>query len=466
MPEKSQNQKNIDSLNERMKSVNAISPTMCTAKWLQSTVYLMNGFTHSCHHPTAHKIPLEELKKDPGSLHNTEFKMLQRQLMLDGKRPSECQYCWNIEDLSKTHISDRVYKSTDLEWSVPFIDKVIQAGATKIDPTYLEVAFENTCNFKCAYCTPDISSKWMEEIKTHGPYPTSWGTGNLDWLKQNGKMPAERGEDNPYVNAFWDWWPKLYPQLKTFRITGGEPLLSKSTWRVLEEIKQNPNPELNLAINTNMDVPAQLIERLIALYNDIAPRIRSFELYTSAEAHGRQAEYIRYGMNYDRYMGNVKRFLSSTGDQSRINFMVTFNALSLTTFSKFLDDVWHLRMSFNQFDSMNRIPMMISYLRWPPFLSMQILPIEFRKKYALEIKEFVLARTRQADPKKTGRFYLEEVDQVERLCEFMLQSPGELDRDIKDFALFIAEYDKRRVVNFNETFPELKEFFENAKTAK
>jgi len=50
------------------------SPTMCTAKWLQSTIYLQNGTTHSCHHPAVHKIPLEELKDNPSALHNTIHK--------------------------------------------------------------------------------------------------------------------------------------------------------------------------------------------------------------------------------------------------------------------------------------------------------------------------------------------------------------------------------------------------------
>jgi hypothetical protein len=46
----------------------------CLAKWTQVTMHLGNGLTHSCHHPTAHKIPVDELKNNPGALHNTKFK--------------------------------------------------------------------------------------------------------------------------------------------------------------------------------------------------------------------------------------------------------------------------------------------------------------------------------------------------------------------------------------------------------
>ncbi len=142
--------------------------------------------------------------------------------MLEGLRPSECQYCWNIEDLDGDHFSDRTYKSTDMEWSMPYLDRT-NSATENINPSYLEVAFENTCNLKCAYCTPDISSKWMEEIQQFGPYPTSNNTGNIEWLKQQDRMPILNREENPYVDAFWDWWPDLYKDLNTFRITGGEP---------------------------------------------------------------------------------------------------------------------------------------------------------------------------------------------------------------------------------------------------
>jgi len=89
---------------------------------------------------------------------------------------------------------------------MPYLDEIENKGANShINPSYLEVSFENTCNFKCAYCSPDISSKWLEEIKQYGPYPTTWNTGNLEWIKQTGQMPILNREYDPYVEAFWDW---------------------------------------------------------------------------------------------------------------------------------------------------------------------------------------------------------------------------------------------------------------------
>jgi len=469
------NQKNIDDMLDRMESAKAAfqSKTFCSAKWLTLHLNLQNGYQNSCHHPSQHKVRLKDIKNNPSGLHNTPKKKAYRLMMLNDERPDECDYCWNIEDLPGDHISDRVYKTTDVNWSVPHLDAIKKAGYDKdINPSYLEISFSNVCNFKCAYCSPDISSQWVDEIRKHGPYPTSNKTGDLEYLKKIGKFPIHHTEHNPYVEAFWKWWPELYPTLDTFRITGGEPLLAKETWTVLDYIEQNPRPDLNLAINTNMGVPKKTIARLVNYYKRLEGKVKTFEIYTSCEANGSAAEYIRYGMKFNEFIENVDGFLKATGPNSRVNFMITFNILSIPSFQQFLEWIFVLRQRHNETDAMNRVPMMIAYLRYPPFLSMRIADRTTRLHFAKAIKEYVnehvnpepsklLVRDGKIITPQTGRFYLEEIDQVNRLCDFMLTNMGsELYRNQKDFGLFIQEYDKRRGTDFNSTFPTLSKFYE------
>ena len=459
---KNANQQNIDRMRDGMRAMEQkFSPTMCAAKWLQSTIMLYNGHTHSCHHPTAHKVPLEELADNPSALHNTMHKKLARQEMLNGERPSECQYCWNIEDLPGDHMSDRTYKSTS-PWSVPFLERIEDAGAFgNIDPTYVEVAFDTTCNFKCAYCSPDVSSKWMEEIEQHGAYKTSHPLHNVEWLRDLGRIPIPQREVNPYVEAFWKWWPDVREKLKVFRITGGEPLLSKHTWTLLDDIEANARPDLSFAINTNMGVPDQFITKLIETHNRVLPKLKEFSVFTSAEAAGPQAEYIRFGMDYNKFMGNVRRFLTNTDPHCQLNFMITFNALSVTTFDRFLLDIYDLRCEFNEANSFNRVPMMINYLRWPSFQDVRVLPIEMRQDAALRFKDVMQSRTRLTSDDERGRFYLEEIDQIERLAKFMCSDLPNLEQLRKDFAIFYHEYDRRRGTDFKQTFPELADFIDH-----
>ena len=106
------NEERIAELNRRRRQLDAVSPSFCTAKWLQTTLLLQNGYNHSCHHPSPHKIPLDELAGDPGALHNSQFKKIQREKMLMGERPTECDYCWRIQDLKPRLFLDRHYNWT------------------------------------------------------------------------------------------------------------------------------------------------------------------------------------------------------------------------------------------------------------------------------------------------------------------------------------------------------------------
>jgi organic radical activating enzyme len=304
-------------------------PGMCLAKWLQVTLHLQNGHTHSCHHPNTHKIPLEEILEDPSALHNTKFKKEQRKMMMTGRRPEECHFCWQVEDSAPADsdiFSDRIYKSTD-EWAGKsrYFD-VMEAGWERnIKPTYLEVSFSHACNFKCSYCSPHISSKWMEEIEKFGGYPTTLQYNNLEHTTHQNKMPIPIKEHNPYVEAFWKWWPDVYPTLHTFRITGGEPLMSKDTFKVLDYIIENPNPNLELAINSNCVLPDKLFDKFIEKIKIIQETnaVKRFTLFTSAEAYGAKAEYIRHGMDYNIWLDNCNKFLSEVWKNSSIFSLVT-----------------------------------------------------------------------------------------------------------------------------------------------
>ena len=325
MPENKPNEYWIEQLKEKREKINQISPSFCSAKWLQTTLYLQNGYNHSCHHPSPHKIPVKEVLENPAALHNSKYKKQPRIKMLNGERPSECDYCWKIEDQGKGHFSDRHYKTADW-WSWDKVDVIATDNPTKdVYPTYLEVSFSNACNFACAYCSPEISSEWMKDIEKNGDYPVEFGSGNLDYLRQVEKFPYKHSEPNPYVDAFWKWFPEALPHLRVFRITGGEPTMSKDVWKVIDYIYDNAQPELSIAINSNLGTDPRLIQRLVDACNKLKDKVKQIEIYTSAEAIGEQAEYIRDGMDYDYWRSNVEKVLTET--DANVAIMTTLNIL-------------------------------------------------------------------------------------------------------------------------------------------
>lgn len=437
--------------------LNEVSPSFCIAKWHQLTLYLQNGFNHSCHHPSPHKISIEELKGNFKALHNTKFKKEQMQKMLDGERPSECDYCWKAEDSG--HISDRVYKSAT-SWAMPRIKEVLKLKTEDVNPAYLEVSFSNVCNFKCAYCSPDLSSPWFEEIDKHGPYPTSQNYNNFDWFKQTGKMPIKHTEENPYVDAFWEWWPELYNSLHTLRLTGGEPLLSKDVWRMLDYIEDNPNKDLVFAINTNLCVSDNFIDRIIAKTNAISKNTREFQFFTSGEAMGAAGEYIRYGLDYTQWKLNLEKVLDNTN--VIVAIMTTVNLTSVTTYCDFIRYLLTLRGQHNRKAMFNKVQFMTNTLRFPEFLSLTLLDDDTKLKFANDVEQLI-ADCGNYDGLATLSY--SEVDQLRRMIDYM-NSPVDPDKLTilrKDFVAFVDEYDKRRGTNFQSTFPKLQNFYTQCK---
>jgi organic radical activating enzyme len=440
----------------------------CLAKWTQVTMHLGIGLTHSCHHPAQHKIPISEIKRDPSALHNTLYKKRQRKEMLEGNKPKECGYCWNIEDNS-SNFSDRVFKSSE-QWSMPHFNEIKELNwRENFNPRYVEVSFSNTCNFKCAYCGPQYSSKWVEEIEKYGGYKTSTNYNNIEELELKKEMPYKHSEHNPYLEAFWEWWPNLYKDLHTFRITGGEPLLAKDTFKVLEYIQTNweQNPNLSLAINSNLGVPDNLIDRFIEIAEDLCNnnKIKELIIFTSVEAKDKQAEYVRFGLDYEKFWNNIDKILTKL-PKVTINVMATFNALSVFTYGDVIEQIFDMKKKHanNVRYWVSAIQLDTSYLRWPKHLSVKILEREHKELILESAKKAFYYATPEFNHENVG-FSDVEVQKIKRIYDYSITEDETFDveQNRKDFVSFVDEYDERRGTNFILTFPELKNFYYDVK---
>ena len=453
-----------DTLKEVKQKLNNVGCGFCLAKWTQVTMHLHNGMTHSCHHPTPHKIPLSEIGRNYTALHNTQHKKKARKEMLEGKRPSECNYCWNVEDNSDMN-SDRIFKSNEV-WSLPHYDEIKELNWREdYNPRYVEVAFSNTCNFKCSYCGPMFSSKWVEEIDKFGAYPTSDKFGDMDWIKQKKQLPYKHSEHNPYVEAFWKWWPDLYKDLHTFRITGGEPLMSKDTWGVLDYIIDNPNPnrELNLAINSNLGVPDKLVDKFIEKVQKITEenKVKEFIVFTSVDTWDAQAEWIRDGLVFNQFWDNVNKILTKC-PRVNLTFMSTYNALSVPNYDKLIDGIYQLKKEYGSNDRYWASAAFLdtSYLRYPTHQTVQILPQDFSKNIFKQAQLADFMGVPFFENKYIGYSDI-EIQKIKRTYDWMISAKHDENmlRNQYNFGKFVEEHDKRRGSNFIKTFPELEEFY-------
>jgi organic radical activating enzyme len=441
----------------RDRVVNPISPAFCGAKWYNATIWLGNGTTASCHHPPAHKIPLNEVAMNYKAIHNTQYKKLIRKQMLEGVRPKECEYCWKIEDLGKDNISDRVHKSviyTDEELAEC---KSAFNWEKDVDLKTLEIAFDPNCNFACSYCNSSFSTSWQNDIKKNGPYQNlvSDGAGAFQHDGAHAMPYGKKNEGNPYVAAFWKWWEgELQYSLRELRVTGGEPTMSQDFWKLMKWWENNKDCEVEFAVNSNLGQKQELFEQLLKASHNV----KSFHLYTSCEATGKDAEYIRDGLVWEGWLKNIERMLSEGNIQS-INCMMTINSLCLFTLPEFMDEMLKLKIKYK-----TQSPVCsFNILRFPSFQSIVTLPKDIRLERADAIEAWI---NKNWDDEKNG-FIEWEKDSMTRLVTYIREietghaHTSSLQTRERDFKSFYTQYDVRRKKNFVETFPQLKEWWDS-----
>jgi hypothetical protein len=259
-------------------------------------------------------------------------------------------------------------------------------------------------------------------------------------------------EVNPYVEAFHKWWESdLHKTLQELRITGGEPLMSAETWKLIEWFKTNKGKsQTRLAINSNLGADVD-IDRLIDSVDGVA-----IDLYTSNEAVGAQAEYIRDGLDYTVWMQNVVKLIES-GKFRGIHVMCTINALCLDSLPEFLEQLTELKKKYGR----DSVSFTLNILRFPSFQSPLILPADIKTHYKENLSRWL---SLHAD---SEYMHEHEINHMLRLIDYLdiVKTPHsdtfEMPKLHNDFYEFFSQYDNRRDKDFGKTFPNLKRWYDN-----
>jgi organic radical activating enzyme len=444
----------MNDLEFRRQVLDTLTPSFCAAKWYNATIWLGSGMSTSCHHPPAHLVDVHGVQTNPKLLHNTPQKKDDRKKMLAGERPAGCEYCWKIEDMGRDAVSDRVYKS-----KIYPIEALHAAKNSNPDQDVelrtLEIAFDRTCQFACSYCNPAFSSTWVRDIHKSGPYHglVSDGRNHFTHTHDSSQLYSFN-ETNPYVEAFFQWWETdLHKTLQELRITGGEPLMSGHTWKLIEWFKTNQGrSRTRLAINSNLGFSSEKLAEFVAAIESL-PHV---ELYTSQEAVGRQAEYIRDGLDYDQWLQNVHALLKS-GKIRALHVMCTINALCLDSLVQHLDLMLDLKRLYGR----NAVNFTLNILRFPSFQSPLVLNDQLRDQYRVRLAEWLYKN--RANP----YLHEHEINHTQRLIDYLdvVKTPHsdsfEMPKLLNDFHKFYTQYDQRRGKDFAKTFPKLNLWYQS-----
>ena len=431
-----------------------LGPALCLAKWKQVSLHLPTGLNNSCYHPPLHAIDPQAIAINPAALHNTEHKKEQRRIMLRQERPAECSYCWNMEDQGK--LSDRHYRSGEPWAAVDFEQITNSTGSEDVVPSYVEVNFNHACNLRCSYCSPQFSSSWADEVARDGGYPTSTVHNDPAHFTGN-RLPIPAREHNPYVEAFWAWWPTLYPALEHFRMTGGEPLMDKNTYRVFDYVIANPSKKLHLNVTSNFSVEESLFQKYLTAVKTICDgRIEHFMQYVSLDGWGTQAEYMRHGMNFDLVWSRVDQYLTKVPSYNSLTFIITMNNLGVSNLKQLLEGILELRRKHSS--TYQRVWFDTPVLREPAWQSLQILPESYVQRLEAVRDWMNKNLSTEADPFNGFKDY--EVARLDRDIAWMRSAQSQ-DHSVAraDFYRFFNEHDRRRGTDFLKTFPEMRSWW-------
>ena len=234
--------------------------------------------------------------------------------------------------------------------------------------------------------------------------------------------------------------------MEEIRITGGEPIMHKGTWKLFDWFKDNPDRgrDMRFAINSNLcpDTP-KVLDRLVKE----SWHVPHLEIYTSMEATGVQGEYIRDGLDYNAWMSNIHRVLNESNVE-KLHMMMTINSLCLNSITEFMDEMLDLRETYG-----HKAPTMtLNILRFPSFQSAAILPEDIKTFYKEKLDNWYQSE-RPQEMMSDG-----EKESVRRLIDYLdiVKTPhkntAETPKLYNDFKSFFAQYDIRRDKDFVSTF--------------
>lgn len=444
--------------------------TICDLKWNYPIFNFARGEFRSCCR-TPSKLVDEQMLDSLGTdafLNNEQ--MLQSRLdLINGVRHEDCRSCWVLEDAgmsSPRHDPDKFFyqlqKTNPDLYSQEYSEETLRVEMSKITslsdpvlqsryPYMLEVSLGNTCDMKCMYCSHHYSTQWAaERIKYK----------EITQEQYDREFPKATDKFEEY---YWKWFDDVKLHLGRVGAIGGEPLIMPDFYRFVEKtiaaiepIAHHRKNKMTFWIVTNLNTPPNYMNKFL----EYLPRLSenfNVEILVSMEAIGKRAEYIRNGLDWQRFTTNLDKILSSN---CKFDFGVisSINALSIAStleFIQFLENLYHqykrpvaIKQAVVNFPS-HQSPLVLT----PDFCEFLDKTIAYMEQ-KVDVMPYV--------PDFFGRWD-QYIIFLKNLSESIRNNTQDRTQDKIIFANWFDEFDQRRNLNLLDTFPEYKDFYEMCK---
>jgi hypothetical protein len=383
--------------------------TQCSKSWTDVNIDFKSRLLRHCCKSQPYYFP-DKLSVDfvDNSLQIQE----RRRQTAHGIQHHDCNSCWRDINSGNAAYKDWMNKWDDHEFETKNLHKP--------HINCIDIELDNTCDLSCLYCSSICSSKMaQEEGKVH--------------------VDDTRKED---IAVFMQWFEALAANSTdtvTVNFLGGEPTASKLFYELVDFINATilkyPNFNVCIGVCTNCNSKTFLMDKLLsAMDNSTATWVVSI----SNESYGDDSELIRYGLEWDRFVSNFKRYTEHT-KVSTIILAPTVNAFSLPSFAQYISfvhvmlegkkttwgwvgshvtsptelDVKHLPYEYRQYIVNAQLALAVAqnnsrfsnYEQFNKFLDLMLLRIgsEFNPNYKQQLQQFIdeKQRIKQTDKLNT-----------------------------------------------------------------
>ena len=378
---------------------------------------------------------IEEGLKSP-----TRLKMLD-DFKNDIKHPA-CVVCWSAEDagfVSKRQRDNETYK-TILEFYPERKDS---------DLFFLELNLGNTCNLACRICHISASSKWKE---FHHVTETDVTEERLDYYVDK---YSKAFRDNSIV---WEELMSILPEVRSLDIYGGEPMLMKKQWEILEmSVKLGYSKKQQMSFNTNGTI-------INEKYIDILSSFAQCRIGFSIDGVGKRFNYLRHFGKWDVVSENINIWQNKVKliPDNKIIFEVccTISMLNVLYVFEMVDFVVE-----------NHLKLMIAFVYNPRHLHIGYMPEKCKKlilekleaEYDLRISQ-INDDTTIDDSEKQYRWNV--MRQAHKVINTLKLPVEGTQGDWQEFKRQTLALDILRNESFADTFSELEEIYNITKTTK
>lgn len=259
-----------------------MSDTFCAMPWSHLHVGV-NSQVHLC----CISRPIGSMKRNSlEEIWNGEIMKRVRIELLSNKKPKECHACFYREDQLKSTSMRQEMTNEFSQYIDPINDTAPDGSVSDMKLFYVDFRFNNLCNFKCRICSPIYSSSIGSEI-IHNTNSKSKST---TIVKNTGPL-------------LYTEIKKQYPHVKKIYFAGGEPVMQKEQFQVLQDlIDSGRASDVSLIYNTN----GSKFKNSIGNMFDYWEKFKQVDIIFSIDGYGKPAEYWRSGTNWEEVEANIR----------------------------------------------------------------------------------------------------------------------------------------------------------------